>query len=305
MVVDVSLDNSAVFLLMSYNANQEKIDRLHRAVATGYDVNQASDDPMAYQQAQQLQAKARGCATIATQITANKSKLDTLAATFKSIRDIVKKVSDIVTALPDQPTRDDQMSAVASITAYLKTIKALIDGSGDAGGFGLGSGSMVVNLSPNAALDPTSTNGACLLTLTSPALSIFGVSGILTRKVSELPVPANDPSLVKLSDTATAYGVYLSNANGQNQLLYNLNRWLGFVSNAESSVGAFSGSLDIQLTQVRSNQNSYNAQAEALTKTDLTADSAMLTALDARQQLLTNMLAASNQRMSAVISLFR
>ena len=307
MGVEVGLDNSAVFLLMSYNANQDKIDRVSRAVATGYDVNQASDNPLAFMQAQELQAKARGCAVISSKIAANKSQLDRLVGTLKSIRDTVKTLSDLVTALPNTPSIDAQKSAAMTVTAYLKSIKSLIDGSGDPNGLSLGSGAMVINLSPDAAFDPSGASSTSLLTLLSPSLSIVGSSGILSRKLSNLPVGANDPSLVKISDaaTATVYGVYLSNQNGQNQLLYNLNKWLGSVASAESSIGAFSNSLDIQLSQVRTNQNSYNAQADALTKTDLTADSAMLTALQTRQQLLTNMLSASNQRMSSIISLFR
>ena len=304
MGVEVGLENSAVFLLMSYNATQDKIDRLSRVIATGYDVNQASDNPVAFMQAQALQTKARGCAVIVSKITSNKSQLDGLVGTIKSIKDTVKTMTEIVTALSDTPTTDAAKTAATSLTAYLKSIKSLIDGSGGASGFGLGSGAMVVNLSPDAAFDPMGAATTSVLTLTSPALSI---SGMFARKVSQLPVKSDSPAVVKIWDAATntAYGAYLTNQNGQSEFLFSLNKWLGTVTNAEAVIGAFSNSLDIQLAQSRTNQNSYNAQADILTKTDLTADSAMLTALQTRQQLLTNMLSASNQRMNSIISLFR
>ena len=56
---------------------------------------------------------------------------------------------------------------------------------------------------------------------------------------------------------------------------------------------------------MQTNQNGLNAEADALTKTDLTADSAKSTALSTQEQLLTNLLSMSNQRMSTVLSLFR
>ena len=98
----------------------------------------------------------------------------------------------------------------------------------------------------------------------------------------------------------------VSTATNRASLLSSVSNWINnTLSQAATSVGAFSNALDAQLSAMQTNQNGLNAEADALTKTDLTADSAKSTALQTQQQLLTNLLSMSNQRAQTVLSLFR
>ena len=308
MVDGVNLNSSLVALLNSYNRSQEQLSRLQMAASTGQDINTASDNPLFYMQAQTLRAKAGAYTAVITKIAQEKSEIDKLQGTLATINDTATKLQNVITGISTTPSKVEEGTAASQITNYLKTIQNLIDGSVDASGFGLAHGQMVVDVAPNVSLNAaTSQNDSPFqtLTLTSPYLSIFGPYGILTQTSSDLPEPQYDHGYISLQN-GTTYGVAdLSTATNRANLLASVSNWISTsLVGAAGRVGAFADSLDAELTAMRTNQTCLNAEADALTKTDLTADAAKSTALQAQQQLITNLLSAADHQTNAVISLF-
>lgn len=257
-------------------------------------------------------------------MTEGKSQLDKLSATVQTISDTATKIRDTITGLGDAPSNPELTDAVTSITSYLKTIRSLINNSADANGFGLNGAQLKFDVSPTAANNPLATQAnndtSNTLTLTLPGLNI---GQLLTREslyVQNNPLQkfvsgaTNTTGLISLSGQAyvngqnvnTAYVADLTTATNRGAFLTTVSNWIdNTLSQQGAQIGAFTNSLDASLSSMQTNQSSLNAEADALTKTDLTADSAKSTALSTQQQLLTSLLSMSNQRMSTVLSLFR
>lgn len=271
MIADVGLDNSTLALLNSYNKTQDQMDQLNRAVATGYDVNQASDDPFAFYSSQALRNHASGYRVVLSQLSTGKLQLDKAQSTLSTISATLDKLKALVTGMSNTPSYDEAKSTATQALAYVQAIKALIDGGSSSSGFGLGTGNLTLNLSPDSASNPWGSATPNLLTLTSPGLSVFGAQGLFVRPYSSLPKLPDDSSIVKMSDGTTVWGQYLYNVNGKNGFLFSIGKFASSLSNAQTQIGTLSNVLDTQIAQVTTNQNSDIAQADALTKTDITA----------------------------------
>ena len=300
MVANVALDSSAVSLLTAYNHSVNQSSQVQNAVSTGYDVSKASDNPIFYLEAKTLRSQANAYSSYIPKLTQDKSALDRLQSTISNITDTATKLQSVITSMSTNPTGAETSSAATQIKSYLLTIQNLIQSSGDGNGFNLSGGkSMTLNVAPNISpgspASPTST-----MTYTPPQLTIFGKTGMLAYAT------ASNGGDIDISNANGDAVADVSTATNRASLLSSVSNWINnTLSQAATSVGAFSNALDAQLSAMQTNQNGLNAEADALTKTDLTADSAKSTALQTQQQLLTNLLSMSNQRAQTVLSLFR
>jgi len=309
MVGNVGMNSAAVSLLMSYNNNQMEIDKVQNAVSTGYDINKSSDNPLLYSQSQNLKIQASAYDPVITKITQYKTSFDKLQANIQNISGIATKIRDTISNLTSNSSYADQTTAATAIKQYMLSIQSLIQNSTDSStGIALNSNNKVtLNISPNVKLDlkdPKANAVGIAMTFVSSYLSI---DQMLTGTPATLPLsqaPAyssvritwNGKDLVADLSTATHRAAFLTSVSA----FINTN-----IANAATNAGVFSNSLDSQLQMMRNNQSGLNAQADALTKTDLTADSAKSAALSTQQQLLTSLLSMSNQRMQTVLGLFR
>ena len=325
MVANVNLDSGAVSLLAAYTSSQQQMTKVQDAVSTGYDVNKASDNPLVYLQSQSLRGQASAYTNVITKLTQDKSQLDKLDAGVKNITDMATKIRDVITGLGSAPSNPELQDAVTSITGYLKTIRNLINNSNDSNGFGLGGGAIKFDVSPAlAGASPFGTQGtndySNTLTLTLPGLNINSVLKLQSTYVKSNPLYVNAQGTTNTSGFITIaeqirvganlvntnYVADLSQATNRAAFLSSVSGWIdNTISQQGAAIGTFADTLDASLQSMQTSQSTLNAEADALTKTDLTADSAKSTALSTQLQLLTSLLSMSNQRMSSVLSLFR
>ena len=312
MVADVALDSAAVSILAAYNNNQKKLDRIQSAVASGYDIYDPSDNPIIFTEAQQLRSKASWYEASISRITQQKSKLDSLSSTITSVSDIALKIRDVVNNIPGGSSNDptsgpsvaDQKLAVKSIRAYLATMQNLLSTAGDPNGFNLKWNSVSIPVAPPAS-GGSATNTAPALTMQFDALGL-DLSKMFSQTSKSLPPSAVWGTYLGMWTAKTNWVADMSTATNRAAFAASVSTWVDkTLTGTVATIGVFSNSLDALLKSMQTNEATLNAQADALTKTDLTADTAKSAALQAQQQLLTNLMSMSNQRMSAIVSLFR
>ena len=309
MVANVALDSAAVSLLTAYNNAQDQLIKVQGAVSSGHDVNKASDNPLFFLEAASLRGQADAYNSYIPKLTQNKSAADRLQANIKTISDTASKIRDTINSLSSVPTNAEQNTAATNIQSYLNTIQNLINTSDDGNGFNLKYSKIVINVAPNAYASNLGNKAlpqSQSITFTTPALNITSV----LQLGGNVPPGANPGARVSISGAGktglTNYVADLSTATNRAAFLGLVSNWIdNTLTQAAASVGAFANSLDAQLQTMQTNQNGLNAEADALTKTDLTKDSAKSAALSTQQQLLTSLLSMSNQRMQTVLSLFR
>ena len=307
MTADVALSSAAVSLLAAYNRSQEQMDKIQAAVSTGYDVNSAADNVIYFVQAQEKRSKVSWYKSNISKISQEKSKLDSLNSTIQTVSSTASKIVDLVNSISVSatnnsaysPSVDQQRSAVKSIETYINTIQNLLSASGDPKGFSLNWNTVTVNIAPptTGAAQSQSMQFAC------PGLD---VSKMFCQTSSQLPPTAVWGTYVYRFNGKTHVVADMSTSTNRAAFSASVSNWIDtVVARASTTVGVYSNSLDALLTSMHTNQNALSAEADALTKTDLTADAAKTAALQTQQQLLTNLLSMSNQRMSAIVSLFR
>jgi len=310
MVANVSLDSAAVMLLSAYNSSQQQMTQVQDAVASGQDVNKASDNPLFYLEAQNLRGQASAYNSYIPKLTQDKAALDKLQSTIQNISDTASKIRDQITSLSANPSAVEEQTAAINIKSFLNTINNLINSSNDNNGFSLNGGKIYIDVAPNKITNLKSITFAPVsqtMTFNAPALSLGGmIPGRSSVLAASLAHGKNSNGYFEINVGTTNVAGDLTTATNRAALLGTIS---GFIDNtltgAAASVGAFSNSLDAVLSSMQTNQNGLNAEADALTKTDLTADSAKSTALSTQQQLLTSLLSMSNQRMSTILGLFR
>ena len=171
MVANVALDSSAVSLLTAYNNAQSNLDKVQNAVSTGYDVSKASDNPLFFLESQSLRSQANAYNSYIPKLTQDKSALDRLQATIKTITDTASKLRDTITSLSSNPTGPEQQTAAVNITAYMNTIQNLINSSSDANGFSLGGGTVKIDVAPNKVVNLGVTGAATPSSLRASAIA--------------------------------------------------------------------------------------------------------------------------------------
>ena len=298
MVANVALDSSAVSILAAFNRSQEQLSQVQTAVSTGYDVSKASDNPLFYLEAQSLRGQASAYTSFIPKLTQDKSALDKLQSTITTISETANKLRDTLTSMSANPSDGEQSTAATQIKTFIHTIQNLIKSADDGNGFNLTSGSVQIDVAPNQTVDmATASTSGQTMTYTN---SVLSVSQFLTTG-------SGGAGAIKIAVGATSnVSADISTATGRATLLSAVSNWIETnLTQAAGNAGAFSNALDAELSAMQVNQSALNAEADALTKTDLTKDSAQSTALQTQQQLLTNMISMSNQRMSNVLSLFR
>jgi flagellin-like hook-associated protein FlgL len=324
---NVNLDSAAVSLLSAYNMSQQQMTQIQSAVATGHDVNKASDNPLVYLQAQNMRYQAHGFDSAITKLSENKASLDRLQSAISNVSDTASKIRDALNSMSAAPSPVETQNAATNIKTYLNTLVSLITGANGGDGFNLNGGRMSINVAPNQKSN--FANSAQTLTLNLPALGLGTLTTLLNKVTiaggavktnagqnylaADTSIQAkylNQKSVIQITTTfqgqPTTAIVDLSTATTRANFLTTVSNFINnTLATAAANVGAFSNALDANLKSMQSNQAGLNAQADALTKTDLTADSAKSTALSTQQQLLTSLMSMSNQRMSTVLSLFR
>lgn len=312
MVAEIALDSAAVSLLAAYNNTQKQIDKVQNAVSTGYDINSAADNAVVYVQAQQMRRQANWYTENISKIGQEKTTLDSLSATIQSVSSTASKIVSLVNSLSPGatnnpatgPSVDSQKAAVRSIQTYINTMRNLMSASGDPSGFGLNFNTVSVNIAPP-------TPGATTTASTPPLTMQFACPGLDLSKMfgqtaSQLPPTAVWGTYLYMYTGKTHVVADMSTATNRAAFSASVSNWINtVVANASTTVGVYSNSLDALLTTMQTSQTTLSAEADALTKTDLTADSAKTAALQTQQQLLTNLMSMSNQRMSAIVGLFR
>eukprot|EP01037_Dinobryon_pediforme_P016081 gene16081-16254_t len=312
MVANLSLDSGAVSLLAAYTQSQQQMTKVQDAVSTGYDVNKAADNPLFFMQAQSMRGQANAYTSTISRLGQYKSGMDRLSSSLQTITDTANKVRDTITSLSGAATGAELTTAATNITSYLKTIENVINGANDGHGLGFIYGGVNIDTGPANPGDFKVNNPNASFQGLQFNDTYLGLDQVLTKAANLAPGgAAGKAGWVSLTytapgQTATAYVADLSTATNRAAFLGTVSNWIdNTLSNASSNIGAFSNALDSQIQSMHTNQDSLNAEADALTKTDLTKDSAQSTALSTQQQLLTSLLSMSNQRMSSVLSLFR
>lgn len=310
MVANVNIDSAAVSLLAAYNKSQAQMMQVQNAVSTTYDINKASDDPLLYSASQNLRNQANSYAPVITKITQYKSSFDRLQANLQNVSSLASKVRDTINSLTSGSSGNDIVIAAASIKQYLISLQNVIANSLDSStNIGLNTNAKVMfDISPNSKISLTQVNAYSAGTTMTYVNKYMDIASILQTSSSAFNIKTGTPTygLVQINWGTTVRTADLATATHRADFLTSVNNFINTtIAAAATNAGAFSNALDAQLQAMQTSRDSLNSEADAITKTDLTKDSAQSAALSTQQQLLTSLLSMSNQRMQTVLGLFR
>jgi flagellin len=278
----VNTNMGAMVALQSLETTQQQLSVTQKQISTGYRVADASDDGAAYAIAQGIRASV-GALTSANQqlgnvqglLSTTQSGLNNISTMMGSMRDVLVKLGDSSIQGNDRTNYEKQYtSMLANVKTFVQDAnyngKTLIgDLTGSSGSFGR----VAVTRNENGSTYGIST------------FSGSGLYGSISFTTTQLGSAATVAALI------TATGTFMNQQNSLGNELNTIGSTVNYVNN--------------QTTYNNDKVNALNSGLGALIDADLAKESALLTALQIRQQLGTQALSLANQAPQTLLSLFK
>jgi flagellin len=276
----VNTNLGAMVALKSLESTQSQLAATQKQISTGYRVADSSDDGAAYAIAQTIRSTV-GSLTSANQqlgsvqglLQTTQSGLNDISNTMASMRDVLVKLSDnSLTSTQSANYQAQYASLLANVKSFISD--ATYNGKSLIGNIGSGTNSSVAI--------PIDESG-----------STYGIASIdgsaLYHAVSISAATLGSPASVLAELTAT--GGFITQQNNVGTYLNTIGSSINYVNN--------------QTTYNNDKVDALNSGLGSMVDADLAKESALLTALQIRQQLGTQALSLANQAPQSLLSLFK
>jgi len=278
----INTNMAAMIALQSLNATSSALQATQKQISTGYRVADATDDGAAYAVAQRVRSDV-GSLTSANQQLGNVQGLvDTTTSSLNNVSNMMTTMRGVLVKLADSTiTGSERSQYVSQYQSELQNVKSYIQDA--------------------------NYNGKTLIG------NITGSSGTFSR----VAVTRNENGATYGISTFSGSTLYASLAFTSTQLagastvaalITNTGTFLNrfnSVNNQLNTYGNASNWINNQITYNSSKIDALNSGLGALIDADLTKESAMLQALQVRQQLATQSLTIANQSPQTLLSLFK
>lgn len=300
----VNTNIGAAVALQSLNATSTALQSAQKQISTGYRVADATDDGAAFAIAQKVRGDVGALTSVNQQLGNAKGLVGTTVASLTSISNTFNDAQALLVKIADQGTSADQRTQdVIQFKSLVSNVANAVDGStyngqtlvGSVAGTPVaGAGKTVIN---NETGSTSSISGEDNSGTAATFAALVGFTGF-SRSASGADTFAGTPTDAQIQ-TAAAAALAPGGGTGT----------LGALQKAVSSqlnqVGADSNFLNSSITFNNAKVDALNSGLGALVDADLSKESAVLQALQIKQQLGTQALSISNQAPQALLSLFK
>lgn len=277
MLTSVNTNIGAMVALQNLNSTSAKLQETQNRISTGLKVASAKDNGASYAIAQTQRATVQSLNAVVDSLNRGTSAVDVAMSAGESVSDMLTQMKEKALAASD--TSLDTTSRVALNTDF----EALRD--------------QITKTVANAKF-----NGINLLdgSLTAGSLQILAnADGTSVLTVAEQNLGLGQ-GIVSLTTTSS-----FSSATSASNLLTTIDSSISAVSAALAKMGTAAKAIEAHATFIGKLQDSIQAGIGNIVDADMAKESALLQALQTKQQLGVQALSIANQAPQTALSLFR
>jgi flagellin len=274
-MISINTNTDAMTALEYLNATQGSLAATENAVSTGLTVANAKDNGAIYAIAQNMRGDVAGYAAVTQSLENGESTLDVALSAGQSISDLLIQMKQQALAASDTSMNTSSREALNdNFQALLQQITTVVQNAQF-------NGANLINGSTNQIEVLASSDGTHRITVQAQNMSLSGPIVTISAAGS-------------ISTQAQASAMITSVENS-----------LTNVDSALANLGSGSAKFSIQATFVMDLSDTLTTGIGNLVDANMASESAMLTALQTKQQLGVQALSIANQAPSIALSLFR
>ncbi|MCH8685091.1 flagellin [Pedomonas mirosovicensis] len=288
MTLSINTNAAALNALQSLNRTTTQLEDTQLRINTGLEVNSAKDNAAIFAIAQNLRADRQGLEAVKSSLDRATSVLDISMAAAESIQELLIEMKEKVTQAADAGLPDDSREALQEDFERLRD--------------------QIVTIAKNATFNGTNMIDGPANPPTKPAELVALVSVDATLKIQ---VPRQNLQLAPATTTPAAgdaiqlaQDTTFTDATEAEALISAIDASIKNVSESLTVMGAGSNSMDRQRTFIDKLGDTVETGIGNMVDADMARESAMLQALQVKQQLGTQALSIANQQPQAILSLF-
>jgi flagellin len=281
-VNSVNTNVGAMIALDALNSTNSQLNSVQKQISTGYRVSDATDDGAAYAVAQSVRSSVGALATANQQLGSTQGLLSTTSAALNDTSNLMASMRDVLVALSNGATQGNERTQYESqYNSLLANVKSFMQDADYNGQTLIGNITGSSGTFGNIAVvrnEVGSTYGIA----TFSGSAMYGSLGFTSTQL-------NGASTVAALITAT--GTFINQSNS--------------VSSALNTYGSATNFVSNQLSYNNDKINSLNAGLGSLVDANLAQESALLQALQIKQQLATQSLTLADQTPQILLSLVK
>jgi flagellin len=274
-MLSVNTNTGAMLALEYLNQTQGQMAKVQSAINTGLKVASAKDDGATYAIAQNMRGNVAGYAAVTDSINRGMSAVDVAMSAGQSISDLLVEMKQKALSASDTSLDTASRQALNQDYIALRDQISTIVGNAIFNGFNLVDGS-TTKITALASAD-----GLRRITVAAQKMSLSG--SIVT---------------IKLTNT-------ISTSAKASTMVATIQASLNNVNSALAKLSSGSKKFSIQLDFVQKLSNTLTTGIGNMVDADLAKESALLTALQTKQQLGIQALSIANQAPSSILTLFK
>ena len=274
-MISINTNPGALVALEYLNNTQGQLSATENAVSTGETVSSAKDNGAIFAIAQNMRGDVAGYAAVTASLNNGTSTIDVALSAGQSISDLLIQMKQQALSASDTSMNTQSRQAMnANFQALLEQIKSVVQNANF-------NGINLINGSTKNIMALASADGQHRVTVAAQNMSLSG-------------------SVVTIASTAS-----ISTQTKASTLVTTIENSLNNVDSALASLGSGSAKFSIQATFVMDLSDTLTTGIGNLVDANMASESAMLTALQTKQQLGVQALSIANQAPSIALSLFR
>jgi flagellin len=278
----VNTNVGAMIALDALNSTNTQLNAVQKQISTGYRVADASDDGAAYAVAQSVRSSAGALTTANQQLGSTQGLLSTTSSALNDVSNLMASMRDVLVSLSNGATQGNERTQYESqYNSLLANVKSFVQDASYNGQ------SLIGNITGSSG---TFENIAVVRNEVGSTYGIGTFSGsAMYGSLAYTSTQLNGASTVAALITAT--GTFINQSNS--------------VSTALNNYGSATNYVNNQVSYNSDKINSLNAGLGSLVDANLAQESALLQALQIKQQLATQSLTLADQTPQILLSLVK
>jgi flagellin len=281
-VNSVNTNVGAMIALDALNATNSQLNAVQKQISTGYRVADATDDGAAYAVAQSVRSSVGALTTANQQLGSTQGLLSTTSSALNDTSNLMASMRDVLVALSNGATQGNERTQYESqYNSLLANVKSFVEDANYNGQ------TLIGNITGSSG-----TFGS-ISVVRNEVGSTYGI-GTFSGSAVYASLAFTSTQLSGASTVAaliTATGTFINQSNS--------------VSSAMNTYGSATNFISNQLSYNSDKINSLNAGLGSLVDANLAQESALLQALQIKQQLATQSLTLADQTPQILLSLVK
>jgi len=274
-MISVNTNAGALVALEYLNQTQGQLSATENAVSTGETVSSAKDNGAIFAIAQNMRGNVAGYAAVTESLNNGTSTIDVALSAGQSISDLLIQMKQQALSASDTSMDTQSRQAMnANFQALLQQISSVVQNANF-------NGINLIDGSTKQIMALASADGQHRVTVAAENMSLSG-------------------SVVTITTTGT-----ISTQTKASAMVSTIESSLNNVNAALATLGSGSAKFSIQAAFVQNLSDTLTTGIGNLVDANMAKESAMLTALQTKQQLGVQALSIANQAPSIALSLFR